>query len=382
MLNTIGSSPDASIVGNALERGLGRGINADSFAAVCQLEVVLPNGNCIHTGYGRFAKNVTAPLHRWGIGPSLDGLFSQSNLGIVTRMTLWLTPLAEQTHFITFQLDTHAELGDLLESVRTIRQQMAPHLALGIWNDLRLISTNQQYPWEQTQHTTPLSDDNRKLLRTRWNLGLWNGIGFLFSSSTEEAKATIDQIKRHIEPHVRHFAVFNTIPAEMLSSFTMYLPGIPSNRFTASLYWRKTSFVPQEIDPDRDLCGFIWCDIITPFTKDDIECVIRIVEKITTDYKFEPNIGMPYLDSRCAYITIAVIYDRSLADEDTNARLCVQSIQQEIKQKGYAFSRLDINSMSLLEDTEATYSEFLTLIKQSIDPNNIMAPNRYIPASK
>ena len=44
----------------------------------------MPTGECIDTGFSRFDGAKTGPLSRWGVGPSLDGLFSQSNFGIVT----------------------------------------------------------------------------------------------------------------------------------------------------------------------------------------------------------------------------------------------------------------------------------------------------------
>ena len=75
MLSVTGSTPDSSPVGNALERGAGSGPYADRAAHVCGFEVVLPSGDIVHTGFGRFPGAKTAKLHRWGVGPYLDGLF-------------------------------------------------------------------------------------------------------------------------------------------------------------------------------------------------------------------------------------------------------------------------------------------------------------------
>ncbi|MFM6158369.1 MAG: FAD-dependent oxidoreductase, partial [Sphaerospermopsis kisseleviana] len=54
-ISVIGGPPEASVIGNTLERGDGFGPLGDRFAYVCGLEVVLPTGECIHTGFGRFA---------------------------------------------------------------------------------------------------------------------------------------------------------------------------------------------------------------------------------------------------------------------------------------------------------------------------------------
>ncbi len=67
--STTGGSPDGSVIGNTLERGDGSGPLGDRAAAVCALEVVLPTGEVIHTGFDRFANARTAHLQRWGVGP-------------------------------------------------------------------------------------------------------------------------------------------------------------------------------------------------------------------------------------------------------------------------------------------------------------------------
>lgn len=74
MVSVTGSTPNSSLIGNALERGAGSGPYADRASHVCGFEVVLPTGECIHTGFGRFPGAKTASLHRWGVGPYTDGL--------------------------------------------------------------------------------------------------------------------------------------------------------------------------------------------------------------------------------------------------------------------------------------------------------------------
>src|SRR5215831_1573371 len=82
-MDSTGASPDCSVIGNTVERGFGHTPYGDHFAHSCAYEVVLPSGEVLDTGFGRFPAASAAPLYRWGVGPVLDGLFSQSNLGIV-----------------------------------------------------------------------------------------------------------------------------------------------------------------------------------------------------------------------------------------------------------------------------------------------------------
>jgi len=91
-MDATGASPDCSLIGNTMERGFGHTPYGDHFACACGFEVVLPTGECIQTGFGSLPDAKAAQVYKWGVGPVLDGLFTQSNLGIVTRMTIWLMP--------------------------------------------------------------------------------------------------------------------------------------------------------------------------------------------------------------------------------------------------------------------------------------------------
>lgn len=86
-----------SLVGNALDRGVGyTGPRyRNHFDAHCGMEVVLPNGEMIRTGMGAMPGAKTWPQFKNGFGPLIDGIFSQSNFGVVTKMGFWLMPQPE-----------------------------------------------------------------------------------------------------------------------------------------------------------------------------------------------------------------------------------------------------------------------------------------------
>ena len=62
------------------------------------MEVVTPEGDVVRTGMGALPNADSWQDYQYGVGPSIDGLFAQSNFGIVTKMGFWLLPLPE-THF-------------------------------------------------------------------------------------------------------------------------------------------------------------------------------------------------------------------------------------------------------------------------------------------
>ena len=86
-----------SLVGNALDRGGGVTSAAyrNHFEAHCGMEVVLANGDLLRTGMGALPGAKTWQQFKTGFGPAIDGIFSQSNFGIVTKMGFWLMPQPE-----------------------------------------------------------------------------------------------------------------------------------------------------------------------------------------------------------------------------------------------------------------------------------------------
>ncbi len=86
-----------SPVGNALDRGGGytRPQFRNHFDAHCGMEVVLPNGELMRTGMGALPGAKTWQQYKSGFGPWIDGMFSQSCYGIVTKMGFWLMPRPE-----------------------------------------------------------------------------------------------------------------------------------------------------------------------------------------------------------------------------------------------------------------------------------------------
>ncbi len=83
-----------SPIGNALDRGGGYLLAEyrNHFDSHCGMEVVLANGDVLRTGMGALPGAKTWQEYKSGFGPWIDGIFSQSNFGIVTKMGFWLYP--------------------------------------------------------------------------------------------------------------------------------------------------------------------------------------------------------------------------------------------------------------------------------------------------
>jgi 4-cresol dehydrogenase (hydroxylating) flavoprotein subunit len=116
------SNPYGSLLGNALERGVGHGVWADRFEAVCGMEVVLPDGEVIRTGNGAMTNSTTWHQYKYGYGPHVDGLFTQSNYGIVTKIGLWLIPEPPSFRHAEVYIGDLGEAEDFIDILRDLRR--------------------------------------------------------------------------------------------------------------------------------------------------------------------------------------------------------------------------------------------------------------------
>lgn len=104
-----------SPMGNSLDRGGGRTPMRDHFASVCGMEVVLANGDVVRTGMGALPGAKTWQQYKYGFGPYVDGIFSQSNFGVVTKMGVWLMPAPEAYRDGTVMVQKHDDLIPFVE---------------------------------------------------------------------------------------------------------------------------------------------------------------------------------------------------------------------------------------------------------------------------
>ncbi|MBT4836427.1 MAG: FAD-binding oxidoreductase [Methylococcales bacterium] len=378
----IGGSPQASLIGNMLERGDRIGPNLDKISGMSELEVVLANGQIIHTGLGHFQNSQATGADAWGVGPHVNGIFTQSNLGIVTKMTLHLTRKPNFFKSIYFMVDDQKKLPDLIKNIRLLIQEGAiANNTLSLWNSYKILAKMGKFPTEiikQRMKQNPLGTIKSGLslvLKDITGKEPWHGSCYIHAASEAIGEAT----QQHIQSRLAK--VTDQLQFSYLNESDMkgdgLLLGEPQSDNIASLYWRKKGKLPETFDPDRDRCGAIWCCPGIPFIGDHVTKVIEHSEAMIKRYKFEPNLGFFAVTSRLLYLFIAIVYDRELENEDIKAMQCHDELLESLQKMGYFPYRLGVQSMNALPDAIDDYDDFLKQLKTALDPNNVISPGRY-----
>jgi 4-cresol dehydrogenase (hydroxylating) flavoprotein subunit len=396
-MDATGSSPECSLIGNAMERGFGHTPYGDHFAHVCGLEVVLPDGDLIKTGFARFPGCATAPVGQWGLGPSLDGLFSQSNFGVVTRMTVLLMPAPEMFEAFFFRLEAADGLPALIDALRELRLTDTLRSSIHIANQYKVLGGLQQYPWEKTQGKTPLTPDLMADVRRELTIGYWNASGGLYGTRAQvnEAKrlfrrALSGQKGKLLFVTEKKLAVAGKFlkPFQILTGWNLtrtielakpvlgLMRGEPTAQQLASAYWRKRRPPPADPDPDRDGCGLLWYAPLVPADGAHVGRATDLITSTMLAAGYEPSISVTLITPRTASCVVSLNYDRDIEGEDAKARDCYEDLVRACNQAGYYPYRLGVQSMS--EPTLQTpFGRFVGKLKEAVDPMHILAPGRY-----
>ena len=398
-LSVIGGHPEASLIGNALERGDGVGPYGERIAQACALEVVLPDGECLHTGFDRFKESKVAGISRWGVGPQLDGLFSQSNLGIVTRMTFWL--MERPRVFLPFLMTIKdgRRLEAVLDRVQGLQAQgVIRNNSIIFWNSFKMIASEQQYPWALTGGRTPLALEELRQLPSPWKDCEWMGAGALYAPSSRHAGADQAVIKAALRRSTEKLIFFDKGRRQLIRWFrrplhwitgmdlaevlkTIYdepiFLGFPTEKSTKSTYWRKSTPLPRDLNPDRDRCGVIWLCPVVPFEGRHLTRAIALVDQTARDFQFESQIAFITPSERAVYLFPSIVYDRLVSGEDERAMACHDRMFSALTAEGYHPYRLGVQSMKALPPTADGHDRVVERIKNLLDPARILAPGRY-----
>ncbi len=405
-MDCTGAGPDTSLMGNILERGFGHSPYGNRLQHVSGMQIVLASGDVLHTGFGHYPQARTTHLFPYGVGPFLDGMFTQSNFGIVTRIGLWLMPQAACVNHFLCSVERHEQVGALVERLRPLRLDGTLRSIVHIGNDLRVISGGAVFPRALAEGQSCLPDALRAQLRARAGVGAWTVSGALYGSAAQVAaaraalraalKGSGASARFLTERKLRLGALLGRMLGQSAagqrlraqvavgqSLFAMNR-GTPNGRFLAGAYWRRRAGLPAGFphgaDPARDNCGLLWVSPILPMRGADVLAVHALVEPLFRQHRFDLFVTFSMINERALGGVITVAYDKEDPDEVERARRCYRACFDALMQAGYLPYRVGNQSMADLDPDADVYWQTVAGIKAALDPAGLIAPGRYEPA--
>lgn len=194
-LSTPGNSW-GSVMGNALDRGVGYTPYGEHTKNICGLEVVLASGEVVRTGMGAFSNAPTWQAYPFGFGPGWDQMFVQSNFGIVTKMGMWLMPEPESLMGMDVEFDRPEDLKVMVDTIAPLRRERLLTQSPSIGNWMRaaaVLTTRDQW----TDAPGAISDSVIDAIRRQFNIGWW-GVSLRLYGREDVNKAAFEILNNAI----------------------------------------------------------------------------------------------------------------------------------------------------------------------------------------
>lgn len=371
-----------SVLGNTVERGIGYTPYGDHWMMHCGMEVVLPSGELMRTGMGAMPEpkkpgDPSVPLHEdpgnkcwqlfpYGFGPYNDGLFSQSNLGIVTKMGLWLMPNpgGYQSYLITFPRDE--DLHQAVEIIRPLRLQMilqnVPTLRHALM-DAAVLGTKADY----TSTKGPLNDTEIDAIAKRLNLGRWNFYGALYGPEPtrkalwgiiKDAFSAIKGAKFYFPEDIKEKCVLHTRDKT--------LQGIPTFDELAWIDWLPNG-------------AHLFFSPISKVSGDDAMLQYSVTKKRAREAGLD-FIGTFTVGLREMHHIMCIVFDRKDPDSKRRAHWLIKILIADCAAHGWGEYRTHLAVMDQIAETynwnNNILMRFNEAIKNTLDPKGIIAPGK------
>ncbi len=362
-LSTPGNSW-GSVMGNALDRGVGYTPYGENTKNICGLEVVLPTGEVVRTGMGAFKDAPTWQAYPFGYGPGWDQMFVQSNFGIVTKMGMWLMPEPESLMGMDVEFDRPEDLKAMVDAIAPLRRErlLTQSPSIGNWLRAAAVLTTRG---EWTDKPGALGDDVIDAIRKKFNIGWWGVSLRLYGREgvNKAAYAILEKAMNDIKP--------------MLIKPTSWKQGEPLE-YTG---WTGTpmTFPMQNVNWYGGRGGHIG---FSPIIEQD---GTKALEQFKRTYARYQEYGMDYQGSfafgeRHLINVNAMIFDKDDPGMMKKVDPFFRTLVKDAKEQGYGEYRTHLDYMDLVANSYdwggGALRKLNEKVKNALDPNGILAPGK------
>lgn len=412
MVPVTGAGPDCSIVGNAIERGYGITPHSEHYNAVNAIKGFWANGRAFQSAIYELDQSkdkFVDKTFKWGVGPHLDALFTQSSFGVVTEMTIRLAPRSAAFSSFFIQLKEDDILDRAVPIIRRVLREYEGIVgSINLMDKRRVLAMFADNPNGRDQHKV-MSENDVARLAQKHNIPSWTIVGSIYGS-----KGVVKVVQKEISnifkalPSKQVFSnsilvrsgkfiiynfpefIFRLVPPlhmlrEQLKSFDLgneIMLGKPNKVALKLPYWRHKNsniLANGNLSPGKDNCGLLWYAPIITMKAESMKEFSQLVRDICPKYNIEPFITFTNLKHDCVDSTIPIVFDRENHQAVLDAHNCLKELVAQGVKKGFIPYRLNIDQQQTLLDKNSDFWQTSNQLKTVLDPNRILSPGRYNP---
>lgn len=401
MVPVTGAGPGCSVLANALERGYGLTPYVDHFGAVTDLEAVLPDGSLYVSALREAGGEELARLFRWGIGPYVNGMFTQSGFGVVTRASILLAKRPECIKVCLFNLKDDRLLELAVDRIQDLLHALPSTLAgINLMNRPRVLAMTAPYPPQNQLDARGLMPATLiAQLGQQYQIAPWTGFASLYGRRGV-VQAAQREIRKALKGLASRLIFLSPRQAQLLSSLSTKLPGQLGARLSrtaatldASMqlvqgrpnetalplaYWRaRTLQTGLTKDPARDQCGLLWYAPLVPMRGRDVISFVNFASEQLREHRLEPVITLSSQGDRLFDSTVPLLFDLRDPEAARGAAACLKQLIAKGQNLGFYPYRLHIDSIADHQARQPRAAALTQTLKHALDPQNLLAPGRY-----